>query len=223
MHGCRARRLAMKHVPVPPPRSTFTETADGVELVVPVRRNWLMLAFVLFWLSGWVGIPGALVVAALIGGGPDEMSAAADSARDGRQVSDGSDDEPPAALLVAFGCAWLFGATMVSSLLLWQLGGRLRVRIDADSLVLRRHVGPLGHSRSYRRADVRALRVIDVPVTHLNPFQSGLPFGAPRLAFDYGSATIRFANDLDEAEARDIVRILGERGLVPVERNRHTP
>jgi hypothetical protein len=107
---------------------------------------------------------------------------------------------------------WLFGMLFVGTPLLWTLAGRETATAGISALELRHSVGPLGITRRYERSSVRDLRAerVSDKAPGWNPFARTPPGGAG-LAFDYGSSTVRFGTGIDDAEAKEIARRLGER------------
>jgi hypothetical protein len=184
--------------PFQPPRSTLVETEDGIELVVPMRRlgaERLLSASIV--LAVWTGA-GLAALRSVVGY-----------------------EEPLELfvrifLVVCLACWFAIVAVMVASLL-WAHFGRERIRFGRLHIDQRLELGPFARSRRYARADVRRLRVMPGGGgnrSHLIAF----PFtvrGA--LVFDHGPSFVTLAEGLDEAEARSIVRLLGERALAHVD------
>ena len=174
------------------PRFKADVGTDGYRVVIPARRNWLAVVFLLAWLGGWAfGETDAIV-----------------------GIVDGS--VRSASGFVAF---WLIGWTIaglvVSTAIVWQLAGREVVTVGPALLMLRVEALGLGRARSFRMSDIRELRATEfggnpfVAQRMLLPSLVGSGYGP--VAFDYGARTIRFAPSLDEAEAKMLVRELRAR------------
>lgn len=92
--------------------------------------------------------------------------------------------------------------------LLWHLLGKEVVTIDAQWLKTRREILGWGRTHEYMLAQIRDLRASQ---GHEQPrFSSGMS-GGTSIAFDYGAKTYRFAAELDEAEAKEIVKTIKNR------------
>jgi len=177
----------MKIAP-PERRSSVRDVPEGLEVVVPARRNIFLMLFLTAWLGGWF---------------MGEISA-------GRQVFFGSTSEPN--LFLAFWLAgWTVGGGFAICIWLWMLAGRQRVLLRPDALLIRREVFGLGRTHEYDLGHITNLRVAPA-VT--DPWSSGMRVwgvGGGPVAFDYGAKTFRFGDSLDEAEAALVVKELTAR------------
>ena len=171
-------------------RSTWREGRAGRELVVPVRRNGVVLAVVPVWLAIWISS---------IAGAAGQLTSG--RARGGE---------------ARFFELWLVVAVVAGGAVvydwLWNAIGREVVSLRPGVLVIRRDVAGLGFRREYRLADVRHLRV-SVPPSDAgrwsNPIRLGREPGV--IAFDHGARTVRFGEGLDEAEASLVLEEMGLR------------
>lgn len=86
---------------------------------------------------------------------------------------------------------------------LWNLFGRVHLRLTRDEAFLRREIFGFGLSRYFAPDFVKNLRVTERPVSRFgivwNPY--ALPEVGGMLSFDYGEKTVRFASNLDGSEA----------------------
>ena len=167
-------------------------TPEGFRIVIPVRRNWFILLFICAWLGGWVF---------------GESSAS-------RQLIAGS-DRTPVAFLSFWLLAWTMGGVFALATVLWQLAGREILTISPTIFSYRAEAFGLGRTRSYRAADVRALRLSAYSASYFTQQRNWLPpivgSGFGPIAFDYGARTFRFAPSLDEAEAKLLINDLAPR------------
>ena len=171
-------------------RSHVREGTAGPEIVIPARRNWIVILLLPLWLGVWsMGIAGVIRHAFI----------------DGR---------PPGAetRLLAF---WLAAAAVGLAgavyTWLWNAVGREIVAVRPGVLAIRRDVAGLGRTREYDLVDVKNLRVSPAPS---GPFggKASMHFwlGGPGIiAFDYGARTVRFADGIDEAEAPMVLAEIG--------------
>jgi hypothetical protein len=168
------------------PRFRSEVTLQGLRVVIPARRNWLIILFLLAWLGGWV--MGEVTVS--------------------KQLLNFT-DKTPVAFLAFWLVGWTIGGTLAAGAVLWQLAGREVLTIDPLSLLYRVEAFGIGRNRSFRAADVRNFRSTEYASSPFMNQRTLFPpiFGAGYgpVAFDYGARTFRIAPSLDEAEARVLV------------------
>jgi len=171
-------------------RSSRRESLYGPEIVIPVRRNLVVLAVVPVWLTIWFG----------------SVAGAAGQLTSGR--ARGAE--------ARFFEVWLAVAVVAGGAVvydwLWNALGREVVGRRAGVLVIRRGVAGLGFRREYRLAEVRRLRV-SPPPRDASRWAPPLRFGRDPgvIAFEHGARTVRFAEGLDKAEASLVLEELGLR------------
>lgn len=183
----------MTLVKVPAGRSVMTETASGLEVIIPARRNYFLLAFLSFWLVGW-GFGWVMAARQLV-------------------------LESAPAVFKSFLAAWLvfwtFGGFMAMFILVWSFRGRERIVFGRSTLMITREIFGIGRRREYANSAIRNLRVSPAIYNPLD-FRSGLQlwgFGGGVVAFDYGADTVHFAA-VQEGEGESIVkRLLATRYL----------
>jgi hypothetical protein len=183
------------------PRYALEPTADGVRVVIPAPRNWLLISFLSAWLVGWFfGERSALLQ--LLGLSSGGMTP--------RHFQPG--------FLLLWLVMWTAGGIAVVTTLLWQLAGR--EVISANSLALSRRIEAfgIGITRSYTLNAIRDLRATPYVNPRYTRQRAILPWaggdGSGSIAFDYGARTIRFAPGIEEAEAKMLVADLARRTKV---------
>jgi hypothetical protein len=168
------------------PRFSSEVTSQGFRVVIPAKRNWLILLFLVAWFGGWVF---------------GELSAS-------EQLLN-SADNTPVAFLSFWLVGWTIGGILAAGAILWQLAGREVVTIDSSSLSYRVEAFGIGRSRSFRTPEVKNLRSTEYASSTLMNQRMLFPpiFGGGYgpVAFDYGARTFRIAPSLDEAEATMLV------------------
>ena len=182
------------------PRSTITETHDGLRIVVPARRNWFLIAFFGFWLTMWLSIGGTAVFTFAAG-----FTFAAEATRGGFAL-----------FTLTWSLFWAAAACATAYTWLWNVAGREVVIVSYRALSTQRRIGPIaaGRRSEYAAEHVRDLRPNPVPSTPRSAFGSSMRWGgmgAGGIAFDYGSRTHRFGDGLDEAEAKQLIALIQER------------
>lgn len=168
------------------PRFRTERTAGGFRAEIPAKRNLFVLVFLIIWLAGWV-FGEASVSKQLVHPGP----------------------RTPVAFLSLWITGWTVGGVLIAATIVWQLAGREVIIIDPQALTLRVEALGIGHSRSFKTAEIKFLRLSPFVSSPFQNRQTSFPpiFGAGYgpVAFDYGARTYRAAAALDEAEARMLI------------------
>ncbi len=178
------------------PRAAILDTPQGLEIVIPSKRNWFPMLFLSAWLCGWF-FGEVSVWTELLGGG--------ERSKGGPQL-----------FLIVWLTLWTVGGAMAFLLVLWQIAGAERVVLGPSVLTIKREIFGAGPSQGYEIATIRNLRVA---AQSYNPFdaRASLQFwgiGGGVIGFDHGAATIRFGASIQEAEAASIVqRIQSSRAI----------
>jgi hypothetical protein len=173
-------------------RSKVEQTAVGYSIVIPARKQWLTILFMLAWLGGWV--VGEITVLRQL-------------------ISEGRPDGATAFMLFWL-CGWTLGGLWAMWVVLWMIAGTERITIDRGALVISRQVLGIGRPKSFDLGLVKRLRVdhdegAEGGGSRSSPTPLVGVFGA--IAFDYGAKTIRFATGVEEAEAAMIIDELRSR------------
>ncbi|SRR5258706_2356347 len=163
------------------PRYTIQQTAAGVTVAAPARRNWFVLLFLTVWLGGWT-----------IGG----MAAVAEVVRPGGHQT----------FLAFWLLGWLIGELYALAIVLWQLTGREELVFSSGNLIHRIRAGGMSRGREFSGAEIKHLRTSPQITSPWMDQSRWMPpvFGAGHgaIAFDYGAKTYRIGAGLDEAEGR---------------------
>jgi hypothetical protein len=185
-------------VKIEAPRYALEPTADGVRVLIPAPRNWLVIVFLSAWLVGWFfGECSALIqLLGLSSGGMTPKHV-----------------QPE--FLLLWLVMWTLGGIAVLTTLLWQLAGREVITANSLSLSRRIEAFGFGITRSYTLNAIRDLRATPNVNPRYTRQRAILPWGGfGSIAFDYGARTIRFAPGIDEAEAKMLVADLARRAKV---------
>lgn len=176
-------------------RLTITDTVQGLRIVMPCRRSWLVICFLGLWISGWA--VGEVMVT--------------------RQFV--NEDAPPGGevFMLTWLGVWTVGGAVAIYAWLWQIMGKEIVTVDGQRFTTRRDIGGFGFDKEYDLVQMRDLRVGSVGMNPLD-FSSSLQLwgvGGGVMVFDYGARTYRFGAGLDEAEAKQIVTAIKQRYHIP--------
>lgn len=183
----------MAEVAPGPPRYTIQDDFATLRVTIPARRNWPIILFLGFWLTGWATgeiIVGALFLRgllALLRGQPPDVGEGAGMLFMGIWLT-----------------LWTFGGGFALLTWLWNLAGKEIIAVDGEGLTIRRAVFGVGPAKRYAAAYVDRLRLAD------ESQGSGGPWGGG-LLFDYGGSTVRCGAGLTPHEAREVLARIADR------------
>ncbi|MFA5354743.1 MAG: hypothetical protein WC291_10980 [Thermodesulfovibrionales bacterium] len=166
-------------------RAVITATGNGLQVVIPSRKNAFLILFLAAWLVGWA--VGEVMVPTTFIKGIKDTGALIFSA--------------------AWLVAWTIGGGFAIYTWLWNVAGKEIITVNSLYLTVKKDLFGYGRVKEYEMSHITNLRVSPQP---FNPFDvsSSLQFwgvGGGVLAFDYGSRTYRFCRGVDEAEATQVM------------------
>jgi hypothetical protein len=167
-------------------RVSTIKDRNGITVTIKAKKNWFLLAFLPFWLTGWT-IGGIAAISALITG----------------------KSEGP--FLIIWLCGWIVGETLVILIWSWTAFGQEVISIRDGSFLHRREVLGRGLSREFRLHELYNLRASgffgsdDGMSSSLA--QYGLSGGTVALDTRFGD-TYRFGIKLSEHEAGELAKDL---------------
>jgi hypothetical protein len=175
-------------------RATITGGPEGLEIVIPARRQVVPLLFLGIWLAGWL-VGELAAIELLFSRRPDR----------------------PEAFLLIWLIFWTAGGSVIGYLWLWMLAGKERILMGSSALRMKREVLGLGPTHTYELFRIRNLRVAS-PAAGARDARttlgiSGLAGGL--VAFEYEGKTIRFGAALDQLEAHAIAERMRQRYSFP--------
>ena len=187
----------------PLPRYTINRLGNGIQVILPSKKNYLRISWYGLWLLVWLTIfLGGSTVLTLVAVEAASIARSAKTDPSGNSVLWilCSFAIVPLAILLSIGGGVLYS-------FLWQILGREIITVDSQGLTVMRQILGWKRQSDYARNDILDLRVSTpqrvkqfIPATlfqHLSG-QHGM------IAFDYGAKTFRFGLDIDEAEAKQI-------------------
>lgn len=184
----------LNYEPVSNARSTISHGNRNLEVSIPAKRNYFVIAFLSFWLTGWT-IGGFIAIGVVL------FSSTPISAQ---------------LFLLFWLCGWFFGEVAAGSTLLWQLTGKEIISINNKGISLTSKIVSFSKSKHYHINNIRNLGIAStnsstpfntnnsVANPMLSKFLSFVPTTG-QLSFSNGMKTIRFAAEVDEAEAQQIL------------------
>jgi hypothetical protein len=200
----------MAIVTVPAARATLTESPDGLLISIPAKKNWPVILFLGFWLTGWL-LGEVTVIFHML---QVHLSHRTNVIAPGTNLTAHTPMNVSVSLfLLVWLAGWTIGGAFAIATWLWNIAGFEKVLVGPSTLTTRREVLGIGPSKEYELGSVSNLRV--------NMGASNVYFGrssfqifsgnSGTIAFDYGAKTFHFGMGLDEAEAQQIIERLGSR------------
>jgi hypothetical protein len=156
----------------------------GYQVSIPGRPQIFVGIFLLAWLGGWTV------------GGSSALQNVLQSWQRGHVEW----------FLVFWLIGWLLGELSVIAVLGYMAAGKEIITLEPGHLTVRLAVLGAGRSWQYENSQIKRLRIA-APL-------SGRQQWSGTIAFDYGASTIRFARDIEEAEAGTIIAELIATGLL---------
>lgn len=167
-------------------RAIVNNNVDTLEVIIPSKKNWFVICFTCIWLCAWA--LGELF---------------------GLSMLLGLFSNPPFGL---FMIVWLSGWTLGGSLALrgviWGIAGKEIIAMGNGVLTIKKKNDIFSRAKTYNLNDVKSIRVLDATPEYSFWNRGTNAFGLTKggnIRFDYGMQTIKFAIELDEAEANYLV------------------
>jgi len=178
-------------------RAIINDFYNGVEITVPVKKDWLHILFLSLWLCGWLA--GEIFV-------PTTMSSPA---------SDGGDG----VFNVVWIGAWTLGGLFAVTTLWWNFAGKEIITISQGVLTIVKK-GSIAKTKHYDLKEAKNFRAHEEPTDDFG-FTRRRRLSAPwnvanrgTIKFDYGMETVKFADQLYQAEAEYILQRLRDKRLI---------
>ncbi|MBK8421315.1 hypothetical protein [Candidatus Villigracilis saccharophilus] len=186
-------------MPIKPtqPRHKVQQLNDGIQIVLPSKKNFFRIIWFVLGLAMWVFMTGSVVFITsllIIGLGSNN----------GKWIFIG---------FLAFILLFLvsLGAYIIYSLL-WQFIGKEIIIVKNDTLRISRQIFNRNKFLEYSTPSISGLRsstpqpvlFASIKIFKNISGQNGM------IAFDYGAKTVRFGFEIEESEAKKIVSVLQE-------------
>jgi hypothetical protein len=170
-------------------RAIVTEHFDKMEIIIPGKKNYFVLVFFSVWIFGWFF--GETTAATSIG-----------------------NDSGPDLFLMVWLTAWTLGGIFALSTILFMLLGKEVIEAGQGVISIRNQALFFLSPKVYDLNEAKHIRAAE-EFSIYQSFQFGRSqngvrstFNSGTIKFDYGLKTVKFGNDLDEAEARYIIERL---------------
>lgn len=180
--------------------ATLHETPSGYHIAVPAKKHLPIVIIFSLWLVGW--ILSIISVSSLLEDFYGTIN--------GSLGFDGM-------FIMVWLAFWIAGGLFVMKTLIWYLIGQEIIIIDHEQISIARKNDLLFRQKIYDLREAKRFHVEEEPFefvfwgrrNDLSVFRN-----RGTIRFDYGLKTIKFANDMDEAEAKHILEKLRSSGYL---------
>jgi hypothetical protein len=190
---------------ITPPEPTHQTEIEGGRLIITyrVRKHWFLIVWYLFglliispFLFG-LGYPTVMMILFSLG-----ITSNGPSMDIGESLPFG-----PIIFFLIINILMLLPTIMMIFGLLWQLFGIEKIDINKERMILTRRVFWWSRSRMFHTEHIQDFRVsqYSMNMSSFRPF-SHLLGSSGTISFDYGAKSFQFGNEMDEAEARQIIK-----------------
>ena len=176
-------------------RAIINDNITSLEIVIPVKRIWVVIIFFCFWLTGWLAGEVLAIWEVLSTAGGDSVNS----------------------FILIWLAGWTVGGFVVFKILLWNLMGKEILTFEQGQLTINRVGSLFFKPKVYDLNEVKNIRILQ----NLNNYpqwgrrNSFGPFDiGGTIAFDYGLKTIKFGAKLEEPEAKHILQLLRNKKFI---------
>ncbi len=183
-------------------QAILNDTLNGLEIIIPAKRNWFLIIFLGAWLGGWT-IGESFAIGTLIGFSDYDLGFAN-------------------LFMLFWLCGWTVAGFFVVKTLVWYLAGKEIITFGQGQFSIAKQGLLLSKPKIYDLKHVKKLRARKEETIYygFEGVRNNLGAMSPSngtLQFDYGMKTVKFANDIDEAEAYFIIDKLKVKSLITEE------
>ncbi len=175
-------------------RAILQDHFSDFEITIPARRNWFLILFIGVWLGGWLfgEVTAITTVTGILSGHPANLF-----------------------MFIWLG-AWTVGGFFALRTFLWNVMGKEKITIGQGTLSIDKKAALLFKPKTYDLDEVKNIRVQENNVSNEGLFRLrrknyNVYDTNGAIWFDYGLQTVKFAEGIDEAEARFIIEKLKKR------------
>ncbi|MNH11271.1 hypothetical protein D3C87_481610 [compost metagenome] len=179
--------------------ATHHETPTGYSIIVPAKKHLPLILILSLWLVGWI--------VSIISFGP--------TLGDFYGTNGGLSFE--GIFIIVWLLFWIAGGLFVMKTLMWYLIGKEIITIDREQITIARQNDILFRQKIYDLQDAKRFHVEEehFEFSFWNRRNDlGVFRNRGTIRFEYGFKTIKFANDMDQAEANHILETLQSTGYL---------
>ncbi len=171
-------------------RAIIKKDIDILEIKIPAKKRIFNILFTSVWLIAWaIGEVFALFLIFNI----NEMGFTNNSI--------GSFMSVWISFMSVLIIAWTISGAFVIFFWSWMLIGYELIIIEKGVFIFQKKIGLINFKKEYEIKNIKCITVSKDTSEHIFSFRNEIG----KIKFDYGMETIKFANDLDEAEAKMII------------------
>ncbi len=165
-------------------RAIIKKDIGLLEIKIPARKRIFIMLFLSVWLVGWLfGEFSALVGIFSI----DEMVIFT------------------SIFMLVWITGWTIGGCVAIIIWFWMLIGYELITIEKGCFSISKKIGLINLKKEYEIKNIKYMCVSENTSEYINRELFNFRNKIGKIKFDYGMKTIKFANDIDEAEAKMIV------------------
>ncbi|WP_067141272.1 hypothetical protein [Oceanivirga salmonicida] len=102
--------------------------------------------------------------------------------------------------------SWTVGGVFIIYISIYKLFGYELITVENGNLKISKKAGLINRKREYKIIEIKNMAIIQNTLPYND--EDFIPFENQKIKFDYGMKTIKFASDIDEAEAKMILEKL---------------
>jgi len=181
----------MAKVEVGERRSRINELSNGLEVVIPAKKNYYIIVFISIWLVAWLFVLKSAFYSLT-----------------------SPESHAPMIPMVIWTIGWTIGGIFAILMWIWNFKGKEIITFNGIELKHKRDFFLFSRSKEYEMSHIKGLRVTPPPSTSRFGLNNGFDFGGYNtgtITFDYGNGTHRVGGGIDEAEAEYIVEAIKRR------------
>lgn len=175
-------------------RAIIEDNFDSVRITIPAKKNYFIILFMCVWLCGWFFGETSVI----------------------RELLNSTIKETNLFSIVWL-AGWTLGGLFALKTIYWLLLGKECIEIGKGVLIMKRQGDPLSKTTFYDLNSCLSFRVQDdqmnVGSGRYNTLKS-LNGRTGTIAFDYGMKTIRFGENMDEAEGKYLLNLLIQKKIL---------
>ncbi|PJZ75311.1 hypothetical protein [Leptospira neocaledonica] len=173
-------------------RSKIEYLGDRIQITIPSRKNWLSIILQTFWLGGWLF--GEIMVPAFLFVGPilslEKL------------------------FMLLWLAIWTIGGGYVIYNIFWSLVGKEIITFSYDRLKIEKKIFQINFVKVYSMMDASDFRISTSSPSNAWYYRNYPPYLTGLISFDYGMKTIKFATEIDEAEAKYLLEEMQKNGFI---------